>query len=62
MGQSPHCYISSFIKIGQPVPEKKILYDLPYMGMAAILVMSPGPFLYKLSFPIPKDAPHEVWL
>ena len=35
------------------------------MGMAAILVMWPGPFiqtLYKLSFPLPKEAPHKIWL
>ena len=30
------------------------------MGMAAILVMWPGP--YKLSFPLPKEAPHQIWL
>ena len=32
------------------------------MGMAAILVMWPGPFIYKLSFPLPKEAPHKIWL
>ena len=29
------------------------------MGMAAILVMW---HLYKLSFPLPKEAPHKIWL
>ena len=30
----------SFVEIGLPVPEKKIFEEfLPYMGMAAILVM-----------------------
>ena len=43
MGRSPRCYIPSFVKIGPPVLEKKISEEfLPYMGMAAILVMCPG--------------------
>ena len=41
MGWSLRCYIPSFVEIGPPVPEKKIFEGfLPYMGMAAILVMS----------------------
>ena len=40
MGWSPRCYIPSFVEIGPSVPEKKIFKGfLPYMGMAAILVM-----------------------
>ena len=43
MGWSPRCYIPSFMEIGQPVPEKKIFKGfLPYMSMAAILVMWPA--------------------
>ena len=43
MGRSPRCYILSFVKIGLPVLEKKIFEGfLPYMGMAAILVMGPA--------------------
>ena len=43
MGRSPQCYIPSFVKIGRPVLEKKIFEGfLPYMGMAAILVMGPA--------------------
>ena len=43
MGRSPRCYIPSFVKIRSPVLEKKIFEGfLPYMGMAAILVMRPG--------------------
>ena len=43
MGWSPQCYISSFVEISPPVPEKKIFEGfLPYMGMAAILDMSPA--------------------
>ena len=33
MGWSPGCYIPSFVEIGPPVPEKKILtFFLQYMG------------------------------
>ena len=40
MGWSPRCYIPSFVEIGLPVPVKKIFEGfLPYMGVAAILVM-----------------------
>ena len=43
MGWSPRCYILSFVEIGQRVTEKKIFkVFLPYMGMAAILVMWPA--------------------
>ena len=40
VGCSPKCYIPSFVKIGLPVQEKKIFeWFLPYMGVAAILIM-----------------------
>ena len=40
MGWSPRCYIPSFVEIGLLVPEKEIFKGfLPYVGMAAILVM-----------------------
>ena len=43
MGWSPRCYISSFVKNSLPVLEKKIFEGfLPYMGVVAILVMSPA--------------------
>ena len=43
MGWSPRYYIPSFVEIGPPVPEKKIFEGfLPYMGVAAILVMRPA--------------------
>ena len=41
--------------------EEDFLRFLPYMGVAAILVMSLD-HLYKLSFPLPKEAPHKIWL
>ena len=43
MGWSPRCYIPSFVEIDLPVPVKKIFEGfLPYMGVAAILVMGPA--------------------
>ena len=43
MGWSPQCYIPSFVEIGLLVLEKKIFEEfLPYMGVAAILVMRPA--------------------
>ena len=39
LGWSPKCYIPSFMKIGLPVLEKIFEWFLPYMGVAAILVM-----------------------
>ena len=43
MGWSPRCYKPSFVEIGLPIPEKKILkVFFPYVGMAAILVMRPA--------------------
>ena len=42
MGWSPRCYTPGFVEIGLPVLEKKISKGfLPYMGVAAILVMWP---------------------
>ena len=40
MGRSHRCDIPCFVEISPPVPERKIFEGfLPYMGMAAILVM-----------------------
>ena len=36
---SPQCYKPSVVKIGPPVPEEIFEGFLPYMDMAAILVM-----------------------
>ena len=54
MGWSPRCYIPSFVKIGPPVLEKIFEGFLPYMGMAAHLGHT-----NKISFPLPKEAPHK---
>ena len=43
MGWSPRCYIPSFVEMGLSVLVKKIFEGfLPYMGVAAILVMCPA--------------------
>ena len=41
--------------------EKYLKWSLPYMGMAAIFVMWPGPF-EQAFVPHPKEAPYEIWL
>ena len=41
--------------------EEDFLRFLPYMGMAAILVMWPGPF-EQIFVPHPIEAPYEIWL
>ena len=40
---------------------RRLFRFLPYMGMAAILVMWPGPF-EQTSVPHPIEAPYEIWL
>ena len=42
MGWSSRCYIPSFVEIGLLVPKKIFKGFLPYVGMAAILVMGPA--------------------
>ena len=56
MDLSPRCYIPSFMKIGLQVLEKKIFEGfLPYMSMAAILVMRPGSFLKNFHLLVPES-------
>ena len=42
--------------------KEDILNCLPYMGMAAILVMCPEDSLSKFSFPHPIEASYDIWL
>ena len=50
----PESPMPSFVEIGPAVPEKKIFEGLlPYMGMAATLVMWPGPLRTNFRSPIP---------
>ena len=42
MGPGPLCYIQKFMEIGRLVPEDIFEGFLPYMGVAAILVMLPS--------------------
>ena len=49
------------IAFGPLVLEKKIFEGfLPYMGMATIFIMRPGP-LYKVSFLSSKNLSHGIW-
>ena len=42
IGGSPRCYITSFMEIDLPVPQKIFKGFLTYVGMAAILAMGPA--------------------
>ena len=53
--------MQSFFAIGPSVPEKIFEGFLPYMGMAAILVMWPELFIYTL-IPLPTDDSYKIWL
>ena len=52
-----------FVEIGLLVLEKKIFEGLlTYMGVAAILVTCDPDAVNKILFPLPKEAPHKIWL
>ena len=62
MGWSPRCYIPCFVEIGPQVPEKKI-----FEGFYHIWAWRPSwscdpDAANKLSFPLPKEALHKIWL
>ena len=62
MGWSSRCYIPSFVKIGPPVLKKKILKGF-YHIWAWWPSWSCDPYAAnKKSFPLPKEAPHKIWL
>ena len=54
-GWSPWCYIPSFVEIGLPVLEKI------FEGFYHIWACDPDA-ANKLSSPLPKEAPHKIWL
>ena len=61
MGLSPRCYIPSFVEIGPLVLEKN------FEGFYHIWAWRPSwscdpDAANKLSFPLPKEAPHKIWL
>ena len=60
--ESPQCYIPSFVEIDPPVPEKKIFYGFYHIWAWRPSWSCDHDYLYKLSFPLPTDAPREVWL
>ena len=54
IGRRSRCYISSFVEIDPPVPEKKIIEGfLPYMGMGAILDHVTIIMFTDFHFPVP---------
>ena len=52
----------SFKIIGLLVLKKKIFQDFGYLKPLGPSWSCDLDHLYKLSFPLPKDAPHQVWL
>ena len=56
MGWSPWCHIPSFVEIGPPVPVKKIIWAWRPSWSCD------QDHLYKRSFALSKEAPHEIWL
>ena len=53
----------NFVEISSPVSAKKILEGfLPCLGIAVILVMRPGLFLYPLVPPSYIDTSYNIWL
>ena len=54
---------ANFVEISSPVLEKKIFEGFfPYMGVMTILDSwsSDPDAAFKLSFPLPKEAPHKI--
>ena len=48
--------------MGPPVPEKRVFEGfLPYRGVVASWSCDPYA-ANKISFPVPKEAPHKIWL
>ena len=63
MGLSPRCYITSFVEISPPVPEKKISEGFFYHILAWRQSWSRDQHAAnEISFPIPKEAPNKIWL
>ena len=62
MGWSPQCYIPSFVEIGPPVPEKDFWSVFTIYGRGGHLGHVTQLPANKLSFPLPKEAPHKIWL
>ena len=62
MGQSPRSYTLSFVEISRPVPEKKISCSFYHIWAWRPSWSCDLDHLYKLSFPLPKDAPRSLAL
>ena len=61
MSWSPRCYIPSFLKIGPPVLEK-ILKGFDHIWAWRPSWSCDPDAANKISFPLPKEAPHKIWL
>ena len=62
MGWSPRCYIPSFVEIGLPVLEKIFEWFLLHIWAWQLSWSCDPDAANKISFPLPKEAPHKSWL
>ena len=62
IGWSPQSYIPSFVEIRLPVLEKKILKGFYHIWAWRPSWSCDPDAVNKLSFPLPKEAPHKIWL
>ena len=58
MNRNPRCFIPSFVEIGTPVPEKKILKGFYHIWAWRSSWSCDPDAANKLLFPLPKEAPH----
>ena len=60
MDRSPQLYILSFVEIGPPVLEKKICEGFYHIWAWRRSWSCDLDHLYKVWFPLPKEAPHKI--
>ena len=54
--------IPSFLEIGPPVPEQKVLKGFYHIWEWRPALSGDQDAEKKLSFPLPKESPHKIWL
>ena len=60
MGWSPGCYIPSFVQIGSPILEKKILKGFYHIWAWLPSWSCDQDHVNKVSLPLPMEAPHKI--
>ena len=62
IGRSPRCYKPSLVEIGPPVPDKRFLKGFYHIQAWRPSWSCDPDAANKLSFPLPREAPHKIWL